>query len=192
MGISGSFERQRLLVAVLVSREGRVGAGNEAAAPGALEPLFTELVRRFGAIDFASEIMDFAWTDYYDEEMGGGLGRLILSFERLVDPSELASIKLWTNELEGRFALRGRRSLNLDPGLLSLGGLVLATTKNRSHRIALSDGIYAELTLMYKDGAYRGLPWTYSDWRSEAYAPILAELRARLKEALRAKQGRGR
>ena len=43
----------------------------------------------------------------------------------------------------------GGRRVNLDPGLLSLANLILATTKNRSHRIPLFDGIYAELTLLY-------------------------------------------
>ncbi|NLZ76641.1 MAG: DUF4416 family protein, partial [Spirochaetales bacterium] len=66
--------------------------------------------------------------------------------------------------------------------LLTLGNLVLATTKNRSHRIALDVGIYAELTLIYHDRSYRALPWTYADYKSPKTIMLLNSWRSTLKQ----------
>jgi hypothetical protein len=77
--------------------------------------------------------------------MGPGIGRYFVSFRRLVNPENLASIKIVTNEMEKEFASNAKRSVNLDPGLLALSRFVLATTKDTAQRIALRDGIYAEL-----------------------------------------------
>jgi hypothetical protein len=114
-----------------------------------------------------------------------GPKRNFYSFPGLVDPSELAPIKVWTNELELSFSSEGRRLFNLDPGLLFLTRFVLATTKDRPQRIPLSLGIYAELTLIYENDEYRPLRWTYPDWASEDYRAFLKELRERLKADLR-------
>ena len=118
---------------------------------------------------------------------GGRPRRSFLSFERLVDPAELADIKVWTNDLERSYAVEGCRGVNLDPGLLSLSRFVLATTKDRPQRVALSRGIYADLTLVYENGDYRPLPWTYPDWASEEYRSRLGKLRENLKIELRSR-----
>jgi hypothetical protein len=164
-----AFEPERLLIGVLSA-----AGSEEAALADRLEPLF-------GPVDFRRTAGDFRWTSYYDAEMGGGIRRSFLSFSRLVDPATLADIKIATNKLEAELSIGGKRRYNLDPGLLSLSRLVLATTKNRSHRIPLRDGIYAELTLVFEEGDFRGLPWTYADWRSEEYRAVLRELRSLLK-----------
>jgi hypothetical protein len=55
--------------------------------------------------------------------------------------------------------------LNLDPGVLSLGKFLLATTKDQAHRIYLCDGIFAEVTLRFEAGEFVPWPWTYADYR---------------------------
>jgi hypothetical protein len=182
MGERRPFGPERLVVGLLVSSGLRQGAGS---GPGEREEIVDELSRRFGAVCFRSPEIDFGWTAYYDAEMGTGIGRFLLAFEPLADPVELAAIKLWTNDLEARHSSGGKRRCNLDPGLLSLGRFVLATTKDRAHRIPLRDGIYAELTLAYADGEYRALPWTYADWGSDEFRGMLGGLRAGLKAELR-------
>jgi hypothetical protein len=177
MGSALPFAPERLLVALLSSRL----SDCQAAA------LETALEEGFGPVDWRGPVLDFPWTNYYEAEMGQGLRRSFLSFSRLVDPSTFADIKTRTNAIEARFATEGRRLFNLDPGLLSLGRFVLATTKDRAHRIPLASGIYAELTLYFEKGQFRGLPWTYPDWASEEYRRALAELRLILKSQL--KQG---
>jgi hypothetical protein len=174
MGTASPFEPERLLLALLYP------AGTE------LAPLRAELERRLGAADFIGPELPFAWTDYYEAEMGKDLRRGFYSFGALVDPSELAELKLWTNALEEGGSAGGRRGFNIDPGLLSLGRFSLATTKDRPHRIPLGRGIYAELTLLFEGGEWRPLPWTYADWRSPEYRALLAELRERHKLELRA------
>ena len=66
------------------------------------------------------------------------------------------------------------------------GKLVLATTKNYSHRIYLGDGIYAEVTLIYRNKGYVALPWTYPDYATEDYQQILRQVRALYLSQLRA------
>jgi hypothetical protein len=167
MGTASPFEPERLVIALLYRQGTELG------------PLVSELEGRLGSADFVGPELGFDWTDYYGPEMGTPLRRGFYSFGRLVDPAELADLKLWTNGIEERSSVDGKRRVNLDPGLLSLGRFTLATTKDRSHRIPLGRGIYAELTLIFERGEWRPLPWTYADWRSPEYRALLTELRER-------------
>lgn len=121
----------------------------------------------FGPLDAVTRPQDFAFTRFYEKEMGPGLRRLFGSFDTLVEPDLLVPIKAQTNRLEQDTARGGQRTVNVDPGLLCEERLVLATGKNAGHRIYLRDGIYADLTLIYRDGAYRPLPWTYPDYAQD-------------------------
>lgn len=140
--------------------------------------LLSVLQKNFGPIESQSPSMDFSFTDYYDSEMGDRPKRYLLLFQNLVDPSDLADIKIRTNELEKLFATaEGNRHVNLDPGVLSLSSFILATCKDRSHRIPLHDGIYGETTLIYKDHDFQSLPWTYADYRSDEIRSLLRAFR---------------
>lgn len=131
----------------------------------------------FGSTDYLSRFIPFDYTDYYREEMGWPLVRRFVSFEGLIDPSFLPEVKLFTNGLEGHFASAGRRGVNVDPGYLSEFHLILATGKGFAHRPYLRDGVYADLTLIYRDKAFRPLEWTYPDYRSKETIDILTKLR---------------
>jgi hypothetical protein len=137
------------------------------------------LEAEWGTIDFESELLPFDHTPYYEREFGPSLVRQIWTFEPLVDPGDLSTIKLRTNELEQRWAVDGRRQANLDPGYVSMAKLVLATTKNHGHRIYVGQGIYAEVTLQYRDGAYRPWPWTYPDYATRVYCALFEDIRRR-------------
>lgn len=168
MGLAENFEKEKLIIGFIYPTD---EIYREALA------IMTE---RFGEIDFACEEFSFSreFSDYYDGELGGEGLRRIVSFERLVDPSEQADIKTFTNEIEGRFSdSLGTRRVNLDPGFLSHGRLMLATTKKTGFRIPLSKGIYTELTLFYARGAWQKLPWTYRDYQSERVQSFLTEVR---------------
>ena len=144
-----------------------------------LAPVLPQLKDRFGPICMVSPWMPFTDTPYYEEEMGGRVSRRALVFARPVRQDQLAEIKRWTNDLERSFANGGRRTVNLDPGLLVASRFVLATTKDFTHRICLEDGLYADLTLIYKDGAFRVLPWTYPDYASGPMHNFLMDVRRR-------------
>jgi hypothetical protein len=165
MGQARDFEQEKLVVAVLL------------AASMDREAVLAALQGAFGPPDRVCGELAFDCTDYYAAEMGEGIRRLFYSARELVAPERLAALKISTNALEADFAEEGRRRVNLDPGLLSLGRLILASTKPAAHRIPLSGGIYAELTLVYEKGGFRALPWTYPDYRSSAYLAVLEELR---------------
>jgi hypothetical protein len=134
----------------------------------------------------------FDSTDYYELEMGEGLRRQFVSFEKLIDPGELAQQKLLSNELERGICYEcglppDQRRVNLDPGYLSLSKLVLATTKDYSHRLYLRDGIYAESTLHYEDGRWMGWPWTYPDYAGGQYHEFFGQVRELYKAKLNAR-----
>jgi hypothetical protein len=179
MGEAGAFTPERLVIGVLISR------------PERRQELLDRLADRGGPIDFATDSIPFTYTDYYREEMGDALGRFYTSFQRLVDPGDLASIKLATNELELGFREPRGRTVNLDPGILSLSRFALATTKDSGHRIPLSRGIYAEVTLRYQGGGFRPLPWTYPDYSCPTTIAILTAIRQRYRAELRARGTQG-
>ena len=137
------------------------------------------LKSEFGEIDNTSEVFSFSkeYSSYYDGELGGEGMRIILSFKETVDPSRQAEIKLFTNSIEEKFSFDGKRRINLDPGFISHGRLLLATTKKTGFRIPLSDGIYSELTLFWARGAWHKLPWTYRDYQSERVQRFLTKTR---------------
>ena len=145
------------------------------------ERLFLEvekiLSKKFGPIDVKSQIFDFNFTDYYEKEMGAPLSRRLLAFKPLIQQDALADIKIMTNKLELAFCHQGKRQINIDPGYLLLERFVLASGKNFAHRIYLGQGIYADLTLIYRKGAFRELPWTYPDYADEPILGFLAQVR---------------
>jgi len=143
------------------------------------------LEKKFGKISQISEKYDFSFTDYYDEEMGKRPERWFIVFQDLIDPQNLAEIKIQTNQIEEFFAKDGKRRINLDPGILSLSNFILATTKDRSHRIPLKKGIYGEVTLIYKDKKFNALDWTYADYRSEKFEELFKAYREDYKKKLR-------
>jgi len=139
------------------------------------------LVRELGSVEEELGPLDFGFTTYYDAEMGPGIQRWMWAFADLVDRSELARIKCLTNRVEQTYSLEGRRKFNLDPGLMTLGNFVLATGKDNAHRIYLKDGIFGDLTLLFRGGSYRPLEWTYPDYSDSQMIVLLNGLRQRYK-----------
>lgn len=132
---------------------------------------FEMLFRHFGDIDFISESIQFDYSKYYEPEMGTELKRRFVTYKDLRRQDDLVSLKLLAMEIEDRFKEQGKRRLNVDPGLITLERLVLATGKNYTHRIYLRAGVFADLTLVFKKGTYIPLPWTYPDYKE----PLIIE-----------------
>jgi hypothetical protein len=143
----------------------------------------------FGPVALASPPYAFEQTAYYEATMGPDLRKQFLVFRDLVPADSLAEIKLRTNTLELELAEVGAypepRPLNLDPGQLSLGKFILATTKDQAHRLYLRDGIFAEVTLRYQAGAFEPWPWTYADYRQECVRAFLEQARTYYRQRLR-------
>lgn len=139
------------------------------------------LIEKFGPIDSKSEPFEFSFTDYYEKEMGRELSKQFYSFENLIRPDDLARVKKITIGIEARFATDGKRTVNLDPGYLEESKLVLASTKNFSHRIYLGDNIWGEVTLRYEKGDFVTHPWTYPDYAT----PLAFEFLQKARESYR-------
>ena len=138
-----------------------------------------------GHVALRSEPRRFTHTTYYNTEMGSDLTRQWFVFEELIEPDKLIHLKHQTNALEKKeLNDRGGRRLNIDPGLLSLSNIVLASTKNYSHRIYCGKGIYAEVTLIYQDKTFKPTEWTYPDYREKNTIEFFRAARDMLKEKL--------
>jgi hypothetical protein len=141
-------------------------------------------VEAWGPLALESPTFTFSETDYYEPTMGTGLRKVFFAFAEPFDPAELADRKLQTNQWEAEYARCGPqpepRPLNLDPGYLTLAKLVLASTKDHSHRIYLGRGIYAEVTLYYKHRQWQVREWTFADYRRDDYQQFFSQCRTLL------------
>ncbi len=114
--------------------------------------------------------------------MGADLRKVLWAFEQLIDPASLVDRKLPDQPVGAGICAscmpgpsRGR--LNLDPGYLTEAKLILASTKDRDHRIYLERGIFAENTLYFHAGSWQKRPWTYPDYQRADYHQFLMRCR---------------
>lgn len=160
-----------------------------AANQDCLRTAIESLSVRFGTIDLASEVWPFTQTDYYKDQIGPNIVRQFISTEELINPGDLAKIKNQTNNIEQRLAKKLSfglpRPVNLDPGFIEPSKLVLASTKNYSHRIYIGKKMYAEVTLIFDKGSWRPLPYTYPDYQQPCYFEFFERVRRKLLEQLR-------
>ncbi len=120
---------------------------------------------------------DFIETDYYINEMGQTY-RLWIFFENLINMEELSHIKNITNKIEIEFQdSYGNRRVNIDPGYLSMAKVVLASTKNYTHRIYIGNNIFAEVTLFYQNKTFNSWPWTYPDYKNDKVINFFNKIR---------------
>lgn len=155
------------------------------AEPSLIETGVKEMEEQFGPVDWVSDVLPFDRTRYYEKEMGWPLCRRFISFMKLIMPESIADIKLITNELEKAHLNKEKRKINIDPGYVTLERLVLATGKNYSHRVYLRKGIYADLTLIFHDGTFKPLSWTYPDYAEEKVISLFNMLRSGYLQHLR-------
>ena len=167
MAVRGGFKAVKYFCGLIY---GRSEAAEQAIAM--LQGMLSE-------VDSRSAAIPFTLTDYYRAEMGEPLFRQFVSFSGWRSPQELPGIKIGAMGLEERLALDGRRTVNLDPGYLSEANVIIATAKNHYHRVPLADGVYAHLEYVLKGGRIGFLPWTYPDFRSDAYVDFFMRLRER-------------
>ena len=156
------------------------------AEPSAFDWVRKRAETQWGALALESAPFPFeTFTDYYVKSMGETLPKRLWAFDNLISPDVLPKIKCVTNDWEADFKSFAdgsvERPLNIDPGYIDLGKLILASTKDHAHRIYLSDGIFAETTLMYTQKQWKSLPWTYPDYQSADYQTFLTQCRNFLK-----------
>ncbi|QDU26467.1 hypothetical protein ETAA8_15450 [Anatilimnocola aggregata] len=171
-------QRPVLLIAAVFSRHA-----------AALEWARARFAAAWGAIKSESPLFEHRETTYYEASMGADLQKMFLVSEQLIDPGQLPELKLTANRWEEEYRALGNhgeaRPLNIDPGYLTEAKLVLASTKDRDHRIYLSQGIFAEVTLHYARGTWQTRPWTYPDYQRADYHAYFTTCREYLRQRYR-------
>jgi hypothetical protein len=150
-----------------------------------IDEIIHVLEHRFGSVDWTSPELFFDRTQYYAKEMGWPLHRRFVSFKKLIRPQDVVGVKLETNRIENEYLEDGDRKINIDPGYVSLERLILVTGKNYTHRIYLSKGIFADLTLIFNRASFRPLEWTFKDYGSPEIISLFNGVRERYKRQLR-------
>jgi hypothetical protein len=144
----------------------------------AVERLRREYLEGYlGSVDFQSPDYPLEETDYYTKEMGENLVKRYLSFSNLLFPEHLVYLKLLAMDIEEDMAMTNGRQVNLDPGYIFSGGLVLSTVKFSGHRLYLGRGLWGELTLHFHRGTFEPQPWTYRDYQRPEIINLLSDMR---------------
>lgn len=166
-----------------------------------LKLVWERLESRWGKIAALGQAFDFIESPYYHKTMylapdidpPPALRKQMAVFADPYDPECLPNDKVesnrweeaWTTELLSQESPTTKRLVNIDPGYLSMTKLVLASTKNREHRIYLREGIYAEVTLAFRDQTWMAMPWTYADYQRSDVLEFLTLARRGFTQSLR-------
>ena len=143
-----------------------------------LTTLYQDLEYYFdNSITLTSDCFSFDHSTYYNTEMGNPLNRIFIGFETLISPENASHYKVLSTTVENKYLNNKKRNVNIDPGILSLHNLILFSTKNFSHRIHCSQGIYSELTLLYQKNCFQSLDWTYPDFKQLGIQTYFLKLR---------------
>ena len=150
-----------------------------------LDHVEERLRERYGFPEQLEKKTPFEYTDYYREEFGSPLKRKFICFKDLVRKEDIASVKLETNRIEERLAVKDRRRVNLDPGYMDCDKVVLASAKYNGQKIYLDHGIWADLTLHYEQKGFRPYPWSFPDFKRGMYDEVFLEIRKRYRKQRR-------
>lgn len=139
------------------------------------------LSSQFGEIAMISKPIKWNYSDYYKDELGTNIIRRFVFFKDLINQDDISNIKIITNKIEDSLSTNKKRNINIDPGYLTPAKIVLASTKDYSHRIYLRDGIFAEVTLIFKKDSFIPHLNTYKDFQDKQYLDIFIQARKLLK-----------
>jgi len=144
------------------------------------------LESHFGRLDLGSGLYPFDLSGYYEEEMGDDLTRQWFSFEVLRDASLLVEWKLVCADIEEQFLDKlSNRRVNIDPGYLDYGKLVLASFKSAPDKIYVGRGVYAHTCLRYGHGRFTAPEHSFPDFIDGRFDEFMLEVRCSYRRILR-------
>jgi hypothetical protein len=161
------------VVSILAGGDVHVGQAREA------------LSKVFGGILLESARYPFDMSSYYESEMGEDLFRIWVAFEVLAPAEDLPDWKLTCAALEGAQKADQARRVNLDPGYIDPGKLVLASFKEAPDKIYLGRGVWAHTVLRYRFGHYEAPDHSFPDFRDGRFDSFMLEARRTHKALLR-------
>ena len=147
--------------------------------------LTEHVLSEFGTIYDVSKPFLFAYSKYYEGEMGADLLKMFAVYDFLYSTEHALETKFKALDLEEMHAEPDGRTINLDPGYLTLAKLVLTTTKNFDHRVHLSRGIFADVQLRFRHGEFTVNPWTYPDYKDKDHLQFFMKARQHLHHLVR-------
>lgn len=150
-----------------------------------LKWILSQLQLVLGEAVLFSEPFPFDMTDYYRDEMGADLFRVWFCFAPLRDPSELPRWKTSCAELEKKGASGGKRVVNIDPGYLDHGKLVLASFKQAPDKIYMGNGVFAHTCLVYRNGGFHGPVHSFADFTDGRFNSFFSDAKQLLRKLLR-------
>ena len=117
--------------------------------------------------EFISETSPFElpYSRYYFEEMGNPLFKKFVATNYITEQINLASIKRHCMFIEEKFSLNEKRTVNIDPILLDVEKVLVATKKYRGNRIQIDKDLFLEIELWYHNGSFQPFLWTYLDYK---------------------------
>jgi hypothetical protein len=134
----------------------------------ALADALRQLERRFGRVQCETIDIPHVGGKEYTEEMGDSLARRFFSFERMVQRDSLIEIKTACHKIESQLGDQVHdytfRTVNIDPGIMTPDNVVMACHREYNHRVYISDGVFAEIVLIWSRGQFCRLPWTNPDF----------------------------
>jgi len=146
------------------------------------DDLISGIEKNFGEIDERSDEIDFNFTGYYEKEFGKDLRKRFLSFKRSFDLEKLPDAKLFCSEIEKIYSKGGKRLVNIDPGYITNNSVVLASFKERAHRIYLREGVYADLEMVFENNEWHAFRWTFPDIQEIKIKEFLKKAKEKIKE----------
>ncbi|MDD5331533.1 MAG: DUF4416 family protein [Candidatus Nanoarchaeia archaeon] len=150
-----------------------------------VEVILKRLEKKFGKIESISDEFSFNFTDYYTDEIGTDLKKKFIIFRDLIDPEEIVKVKLFTNKLENKYSINGKRIFNLDPGYLNAEHLILPSAKPRPHRVYLRKGIYADMIYVFGKNEVFDFKHTFPDFKQDFVKKFFLELRKKYLEEIK-------
>ena len=144
------------------------------------------LESRFGEAELVSPLYPFDLSDYYEKEMGSFLSRRWYCFSKLLDASEIAEWKYFCESIENDYLDRKtNRTVNIDPGYLDYGKLVLASFKSAPDKIYMGRGVWAHTCLRYGHGSFKAPDHSFPDFKDGRFNDFMLEARRLYRKMLR-------
>ncbi|UCF37566.1 MAG: DUF4416 family protein [Acidobacteriota bacterium] len=147
------------------------------------------LQEEFGPLGSRSALYEFSkFSQYYDVEMTGPVWKYLVSLAEPCPADQIIPIKLSVEKIQEEFAVEREgavcRTVNIDPGYVNGWQVVLSTVKNYGHRLYMGQGIFCEVTLLFRKRRFEALPWTFSDYSSALVLDYLTELRGEFRDQI--------
>ncbi len=122
------------------------------------------LKKFYGEFVIETKPFELPYSKYYFEEMGSPLFKKFVATNFLTEHIHLSGIKKHCMFIEDKYREKGKRTVNIDPILLDMEKVLVATKKYRGNRIQIEKDLYLEIELWYHDKQFKPFLWTYIDY----------------------------